>query len=196
MVNSRWGKAARKTIKAASGIGYTAAGFALLAFSSTPSYAIPSPDLVVGSISSISQLIALVSAMVGGGAILVGARAGANASGAARTARIAWRTATIAGLFLAASLAANYYQYSTNAAARQARLEAAILRPTEMTDGKTLDADLKEVSFDEQLHSPLGISTDEVARLLQEQRQGLAGNNVFIDVRENPETVMNKVHAD
>src|SRR5579864_6055078 len=121
MVNSRWGKAARKTIKAASGIGYTAAGFALLAFSSTPSFAIPSPDLVVGSISSISQLIALASAMLGGGAILVGARAGTNGAGAARAARMAWRIAAVAGLFFIASLAANYYQYSTSAAARQAR---------------------------------------------------------------------------
>src|SRR5579864_1595476 len=101
MVNSRWGKAARKTIKAASGIGYTAAGFALLAFSSAPSYAIPSPDLVVGSISSISQLIALVSAMVGGGAVVVGVRARATTAGAARSVRIAWRIAVFAGLFLA-----------------------------------------------------------------------------------------------
>ena len=78
MVNSRWCKAAEKTAKAASGIGYTAATFTLLAFSSTPSYAIPSPDLVVGSISSISQLIALASAMIGGGAVVVGVRAGAT----------------------------------------------------------------------------------------------------------------------
>jgi rhodanese-related sulfurtransferase/membrane protein insertase Oxa1/YidC/SpoIIIJ/phosphohistidine swiveling domain-containing protein len=161
---------------------------AVSGLASTPSYAIPSPDLVVGSISSISQLIALASAMLGGGAILVGARAGTNGAGAARAARMAWRIAAVAGLFFIASLAANYYQYSTSAAARQARLEAAILRPTEMTDGKTLDADLKEVSFDEQLHSPLGVSTDEVGRLLEEKRQGRGGDNVFIDVRENPET--------
>lgn len=155
---------------------------------SAPSYAIPSPDLVVGSISSISQLIALVSAMAGGGAIVVGARASANASGAARSVRIAWRVAVAAGLLVALSLAANFYQYSTGAAERQARLEAAILRPTEMTDGKTLDPELKEVTYDEQLHSPLGISTAEVARLLKEKQQGLASDQVFIDVRENPET--------
>lgn len=155
---------------------------------STPSYAIPSPDLVVGSISSISQLIALASAMIGGGAIVVGARAGANGAGAARSVRIAWRIAGVAGLFLVVSLGANYYQYSTSASTRQARLEAAILRPTITTDGKTLDADLKEVSFDEQQHSPLGISTDEVARLMDEKRRGLATDQVFFDVREKPET--------
>ena len=164
------------------------ASIAASILASTPSYAIPSPDLVVGSISSISQLIALASAMVGGGAIVVGARAGANGAGAARAARIAWRIAAGAGLFLVVSLAANYYQYSSSAAARQARLEAAIQRPTVMSDGKTLDADLKEVSFDEQQHSSLGISTEDVARLMDEKRRGLAGDTVFIDVRENPET--------
>jgi rhodanese-related sulfurtransferase/membrane protein insertase Oxa1/YidC/SpoIIIJ/phosphohistidine swiveling domain-containing protein len=175
--------------KMARALTITAAAFvAASLLASTPSYALPSPDLVVGSISSISQLIALVSAMVGGGAVVVGVRASANASGAARAARIAWRVAAVAGLFLVLSLAANYYQYSTSAADRQTRLEAAIQRPTEMTDGKTLDPDLKEVSYDEQVRSPLGISTEEIARLIEEKGQGLAGDKVFLDVRENAET--------
>ena len=140
---SKGAGAAEKTAKAASGIGYTAATFTFLAFSSTPSYAIPSPDLVVGSISSISQLIALASAMIGGGAVVVGVRAGANGAGSGRAARIAWRVAIAATVLVCVSLAGNYYQYSRQRSDRQTRLQAAILRPTVTTDGRTLDQDLK-----------------------------------------------------
>ena len=188
MVNSRWGNAAKKTVKAASGIGYTAATLTLLALSSTPSYAIPSPDLVVGSISSISQLIALASAMIGGGAVVVGVRAGANASGSGRAARIAWRVAIAAIVLACISLAANYYQYSQQQSDRQTRLEAAILRPTVTTDGRTLDPDLKEASYGDQVRSPRGISTDQMETLLEEKQRGLDSGEVLLDVREPAET--------
>lgn len=163
------------------------AAFASLLFS-TPSYAIPSPDLVVGSISSISQLIALISALVGGGAVVAGARASAGSAGATRAARIAWRTVWVAGGVLAVSLVANYYQYSTYRAERQTRLEAAIQRPTPVSDGHTLDADLKEASYGEQLKSPRGISTDEMQHLLDATQHGLDRNDVLVDVRETAET--------
>ena len=48
---------------------------ALIAFT-RPAFAIPSPELVVGSISSLSQLAALLSALIGGGAIAAGSRSG------------------------------------------------------------------------------------------------------------------------
>jgi rhodanese-related sulfurtransferase/membrane protein insertase Oxa1/YidC/SpoIIIJ/phosphohistidine swiveling domain-containing protein len=162
----------------------------LFLISITPSYAIPSPDLVVGSISSISQLIALISAMVGSGAVVVGVRASANASGSSRSARLAWRTVAAAFVVLTLSLAANYYQYSVARSDGQARLETAIQRPTETMDGKTLDRDLKEASYDDQLHSPRGISTTEMQALLDEKHRGLDDNDVLIDVRENAETTM------
>ena len=188
MVNSRWVKAAKNVTKAASGIGYTAAAFLLLAFSATPSYAIPSPDLVVGSISSISQLIALASAMIGGGAVVVGVRAGANSSGSGRAARIAWRVAIAAIVLTCLSVAGNYYQYSKQHSDRQARLEAAILRPTVTTDGRTLDPDLKETSYSDQARSPRGISTEQMATLLSEKQRGLDPDDVLLDVRETAET--------
>ena len=188
MVNSRWGKSAALIVKAALGSGYTAAGLALLTLSSTPSYAIPSPDLVVGSISSLSQLIALASAMIGGGAVVVGVRAGANSSGSGRAARIAWRVAISASILVCLSLAGNYYQYSKQRSERQTRLEAAILRPTVTTDGHTLDQDLKETSYGDQARSPRGISTEQMATLLSEQQKGLDTNDVLLDVREPAET--------
>jgi rhodanese-related sulfurtransferase/membrane protein insertase Oxa1/YidC/SpoIIIJ/phosphohistidine swiveling domain-containing protein len=186
-MNSRCIQAA----KTACGSGYvTAASVLLLLFSSAPSYAIPSPDLVVGSISSISQLIALISAMIGGGAVVVGARASANSSGASRAVRIAWRTAAVALVVLGLSLTGNYYQYSSAQSERQTRLETAIQRPTETSDGHTLDVDLKEASYDDQLHSPRGISTDDMLRLVEEKERGLHSDEVLLDVREDAEAAM------
>ena len=171
--------------KKAFGVSYvgTASVFLFL-FSSTSSYAIPSPDLVVGSLSSISQLIAIVSAMIGGGAAVAGMRATANG----RANRIVRLIAAGAALFLGLSLAGNYYQYSTQRSERQARLESAITRPTETSDGHTLDPNLKEASYDEQIRSSRGISTDDVERLLKDKERGLSSNEVLIDVRENAET--------
>ena len=91
--------------------------------------------------------------MIGGGAVVVGVRAGANASGSARAARIAWRVALAATVLVCLSLAGNYYQYSRQQSERQTRLEAAILRPTVTTDGRTLDPDLKEAAYRDQLKS-------------------------------------------
>ena len=91
---------------------------------------------------------------------------------------------------LAAALAADFYQYSASQAARQARLESAIVRPTVTSNGQTLDADLKETAYEEQLVSPRGISTDELQRLLGEQQNGLRGSEILVDVREPAETKM------
>jgi rifampicin phosphotransferase len=165
-----------------------AASILLVSLSSSPGYAIPSPDLVVGSISSISQLIALLSAILGGGAAIVGVRATSDPAVANRTTRVAWRVVWIAVALLAASLAANYHQYTTQQADRQARLEAAILRPTITTDGHTLDPNLKEPTYGQQLSSPRGISTSEVERIMKEKQQGLHSDELLLDVRENAET--------
>ncbi len=103
---------------------------------------------------------------------------------------MAWRVVWIAAALLAASLAVNYHQYTTQQAERQIRLEAAILRPTITSDGHTLDANLKEPTYGQQLSSPRGIPTSEVERLVQEKQQGLHDDEVLLDVRENAETAM------
>ena len=167
-----------------------AASALLVILSTTPSYAIPSPDLVVGSISSISQLVALLSAMLGGGAVVVGMRVSSDSRGASRTSRLAWRVVWVSIAFLALSLAANYHQYTTRQVERQSRLEAAILRPTITSDGHTLDPNLKEPTYAQQLSSPRGIPTSEVERLVEEKQQGLHDDEVLLDVRENAETAM------
>lgn len=126
--------------------------------------------------------------MIGGGAVVVGVRAGANASGSGRAARIAWRVAIAATVLVCLSLAGNYYQYSRQQSERQTRLEAAILRPTVTTDGRTLDPDLKEAAYRDQVKSPRGISTEQMETLLDEKQRGLDTNEVLLDVREPAET--------
>src|SRR5690348_365970 len=101
--------------------------------------AIPSPELIVGSFTSISQLFALGSALLGGGAAVATMRMRARGA----PTRTAFAVLVGALLVLAASLGLNVYQYVSYAAAKQARLEATLTRPMPNLGGKSLDADLK-----------------------------------------------------
>jgi rifampicin phosphotransferase len=166
----------------------TLSGFALLT-GTQPSFAIPSPELIVGSISSISQIVALLAAMVGGGAALAGARASTNAQ-STRSARLAWRVVAVAALVLAGSVSANVYQYFAGKAALQDRLEATLTRPTPKLAGQTLDQSLKEASYQDQIASPRGISTADVERLLEAKQRGERNEVEFLDIRESAETEM------
>ncbi|MBN8936568.1 MAG: YidC/Oxa1 family membrane protein insertase [Rhizobiales bacterium] len=129
-------------------------------------YAIPSPELVVGSFVSISQLFALASAVLGGGAAF--------------------------GMFvlLTVSIGINIYQYVTDTNARQARLEGALIRPMPTVDGKSLDPTLKEASYGDQQRSPLGISSGELEKLLEAKAHGERKDTFLLDIRESAETEM------
>src|SRR5580700_4810081 len=83
-------------------------GFLLLGIS--PAFAIPSPELVVGSLSSLSQVASLIFATLGGGAALVGARVAANRVGAKGRSRFLWPFAIGVFVCFAASLWINIYQ--------------------------------------------------------------------------------------
>src|SRR5580704_7750994 len=103
-------------------------GFLLLGIS--PAFAIPSPELLVGSLSSLSQVASLVFAMLGGGAALVGARVVSKRVGAKSGSRMFWPVVVVVLVCLGASVWANIYQYTTEKAARQDRLEETLIRPT------------------------------------------------------------------
>lgn len=151
----------------------------------TPAWAIPSPELVIGSISSVSQLFALVSALLGGGAVAIGARAAVNGRS-----KSAMRVAMVLLALFILSLGFNLYQYHTATSAKQARLEATLIRPAKLKGQKLLDATLKETSFGNQKNHSLGISTEETARLLAETKAGIRDDVVFVDVRETGEHEM------
>lgn len=148
-----------------------------------PAFAIPSPELIVGSISSVSQIVTLLAAMLGGGAAIVGAR---SASFDRKT-RVA--TATLA-LILVGSLAFNAHQWLDRRQERAAHLEATLLRPAQTPGVPKLDPDLKELTYAQQLKHPMGLDTAAAETLLAEAARGEHPDTVFIDVRETAETEM------
>jgi rifampicin phosphotransferase len=170
-------------------IAYLAHFFAIAASTTIPAGAIPSPELVVGSLSSLSQLFTLLTAVLGGGALFAGARA-ARAGATAGRPRIATSVIIGAIVFLGASLLGNWYQYSQTRQDKQARLEATLLRPARTPGMPQLDPTLKELSFPQQLKHPLGVSTDETAEIVVAHERGELKDTVIIDVRESAESMM------
>jgi rhodanese-related sulfurtransferase len=160
---------------------------ALVLVGTGSAFAIPSPELVVGSLSSISQLIALVSALLGGGAAVVGVKAGRGMSGASgKTVKIALGAIAV----LAIALGVLAYLYVDQQNAEKARLEATLTRPLTLIGGKALDPTLVEVSYAEQLRNPRGISTGELEQILFAQQRGEQSDYVLLDIRETAEAEM------
>src|SRR3954462_13952353 len=139
---------------------------ALWLIGTNQAFAIPSPELVVGSFVSLSQLFALASAILGGGAAYATMRVKRRGGSAEMSRGLLY---TSIGLFavLAVSIGVNIYQYVTDANARQERLEATLTRPMPKLAGKSLDATLKEVSYGDQLKHPRGINSEELEKVLE-----------------------------
>jgi hypothetical protein len=162
---------------------------AALVFSvgSTSAFAIPSPELVVGSFSSIAQLTALFSAIVGGAVAVAAMRGRALGRDASR--RLALCAIALL-ILLAASVALNIFLYAREKHERIARLEQTLLRPASTPGGPKLDPKNLELSYAQMLKEPRGISTEETQKLLdaalKDERQDL----LFLDVRETAERDM------
>jgi rifampicin phosphotransferase len=168
--------------------GSVIGSLALLLLGTGQAFAIPSPELVVGSLVSISQLFALGSAVLGGGAAYATMRAHRN--GNARMSRaLLYTTAGLAAV-LVISIGFNVYQYVAEANAKQERLEATLTRPVAKVVGRAADPALREVSYGEQLRHPRGISTNNFERLLQAKARGEHSNTFLLDIREQAETEM------
>src|SRR4051812_5945497 len=178
------------------GAALVTAGFAvaLMLAGAAPAYAIPSPELVVGSLSSISQLIALGSALLGGGAAAFGARALSRGKGPKVS---PWPVRIAFGFMIvfAASAALNTYQYITQRNENQSRLEANLQRPMPNVGGQALDPTLKEVSYGEQLRHPRGISTADLEKVVEAKARGEADDMILLDIRESAETEMGTCRA-
>src|SRR5689334_22123031 len=118
----------------------TFGALALCLLGSAPAFAIPSPELVVGSFVSISQLLALMSAVLGGGAAYATMRARRRGGSAAMSRGLFY---VAAGLFAAMtiSIVVNVWQYVGQSNERQARLESTLLRPSRAPAGLPDDPD-------------------------------------------------------
>ncbi len=162
----------------------------VLCLASTRSaWAIPSPELLIGSISSISQLLTLGAASFGGAAALglgLSARRAGNAKSAQRMIKIA------AGLLVVmlASLAMNVYQYQASSKERQDRLEATLVRPSRDPGAPVADPNLKELNFSQQTRHPRGLGTQETQKLIDDALAGRRSDVVLLDVRESAEAEM------
>src|SRR3954468_22268605 len=165
------------------------ATIALCLLGTGQAFAIPSPELVVGSFVSILQLLALASAVLGGGAAFATMRARRRRGSAEMSRGLIY---TALGLFAAmtVSIGGNIWQYVTDSNARQERLEATLTRPMPKSGGAALDPTLKEVSYAEQLRSPRGISTEEMEKLLEARSRGERQDTILLDIRETAETEM------
>lgn len=150
--------------------------------------AIPSPELVIGSVSSLSQVFAVGFAAVTGTAALIAKRFGFATKTGHRQTRFPVRFITALLLIATVFGALNIWQYRTQQAEELARLQATLVRPAQFDGTQIQDANLKETSFDKQAKSPLGLSTQEAERLLENTDDGQ--KTLFFDVRETGEHQM------
>jgi rhodanese-related sulfurtransferase/membrane protein insertase Oxa1/YidC/SpoIIIJ/phosphohistidine swiveling domain-containing protein len=183
-----WNRAAR-AVDSFSSLSKSATGALIICLAGTGSaFAIPSPELVVGSFTSISQLFALGSALIGGGAAAATMRM--RSRGAKGLARGFFAVTIGALVLLIVSLGLNAYQYLSYKNEKQARLEATLARPMPNFGGRSLDPALKEASYDDQLKNSRGISTEELEDLLAASQRGERPDVMFLDIREAAETEM------
>lgn len=155
-----------------------------------PAFAIPSPELIIGSLSSLSQLLTIGLASVGGVAAvgfgMSARKAGASAKAQRRMSLIAL------GLLAVALISAmgNIHQFRTSSAERQERLEATLTRPSRDPGAPVADPTLREYSFNQQLRHKHGISTADANKLMSEAASGQRSDVFFLDIRETAETEM------
>lgn len=157
-----------------------------LLFHAGPAFAIPSPDLAVNFFASAAQMIGLATMVVGGA--LVGNR-GARRGLKGRNGRAGMPVWIFGGLFLffLVSFAANIFQWAAAKDERNGRLEANLVRPSVEAGESVGDVSLKTLSYSGQMSHPQGITTGELARLLDNAAEtGPDGIN-FIDLREPEE---------
>ncbi|UWQ93474.1 YidC/Oxa1 family membrane protein insertase [Rhodobacteraceae bacterium M382] len=157
-------------------------------FLSTPVAAIPSPELVIGSVSSLSQILTVAIATVSGvGAMLFG-RLGIKPRSSNKTRRVPSSVKWALAVMIAGLIGLNVWQYQTAQQSEQDRLQATLVRPASFSGTKIQDETLKEKRFSAQVEHPLAISTDRAAQLLSTPAG--ESTSLFYDIREAGENEM------
>lgn len=160
--------------------------FVSTTFAPTVALAIPSPELVIGSVSSLSQLFALGAASLSGvGALLLG-RLGIKSrdSGNGYSGKALFFL-TVLCLCLAGM---NMVQYQQNKDDEYARMASTLSRPAQFDGTRINDASLQETAFSQQQKHELGVSTERVQELLNAGQNG--DKPRLFDVRESGEYEM------
>lgn len=146
--------------------------------------AIPSPELIIGSVSSLGQIFAVVFAMISGGLATIAAKLGITKKLGPSSGRF---LVFLLGIVIAL-LALNFYQYTRAQAVLTERMQSTLFRPAQFAGTQIQDADLIETSLDQQGQSQLGISTKDAQVLLDQSKTD--GDIVFLDIRETAEREM------
>ena len=132
---------------------------------SKPVFAIPSPELVIGSVSSISQLFAVGFAIVTGAVAAFGAKFGLKRKKSNVPSKALVNSVIVLAVLFTGSIGYILYQTDQNNREEQARLQQTLVRPAAFTGTKILDETLKETSFTAQRKSDLSITTAEAQEL-------------------------------
>lgn len=161
---------------------------------SDPAFAIPSPDIAVSFFSNMAQLIGLTTVTVGG--LFVSRKLHLRQSGEVSCPRsgrfLKWSLRAAIALLLA-SAALNVLQWADRLDERERRLQANLFRSSTEGGNAVGDVSLKTLPYSEQITHPLGITTDELARLMETARIQDGTEINFIDLREPEEREMGTV---
>jgi rhodanese-related sulfurtransferase/membrane protein insertase Oxa1/YidC/SpoIIIJ/phosphohistidine swiveling domain-containing protein len=166
-------------------------GFSILIISGTfayPAFAIPSPELVIGSVSSLTQLFAVGFAVVSGAIATFGAKFGLKRKQGAVQSKLLINVLVVLALLLTASIGYIIYQKNQTDLNEQARLQSTLTRPASFSGTKILDENLKETSLSAQKVSALSISTADAEKLLNAKSD--TGETILLDIREDAEFAM------
>jgi rhodanese-related sulfurtransferase/membrane protein insertase Oxa1/YidC/SpoIIIJ/phosphohistidine swiveling domain-containing protein len=155
---------------------------------SNPAYAIPSPELIIGSVSSLGQVLAVVFALVSGGLATLGAKLGMKPRSGKQSRTITGKAVFVLLACVLGLLALNFWQFNNAKTKMQTRLQATLVRPAQFSGTKIQDASLKETSFDAQNRSQMGISTQDANQLLDQSATD--PDIIFMDIRETAEREM------
>ena len=164
---------------------------------STPALAIPSPDVVVSFFSNTAQIFGLLTLAVGGAFFSRKPVSRRLRGGGAQAAGFGSRKVlAVLALILVVSAAANILQWSWSADARMERLSANLLRASKEAGKRVGDVSLKTLDYSEQVNHPLGITTDQLDRILQSKGMEPGGSEPvnLIDVRESEEWETGKLN--
>ncbi|MFO0985468.1 MAG: PEP/pyruvate-binding domain-containing protein [Planctomycetota bacterium] len=148
--------------------------FLVLGAWTAPALAIPSPDLVVNSLSVVAQGAGVLVALFGG--LSLAKRRQKGSASRALT--------VLCGLFALLLIGALYLLWQSEAR-NQERLTRALVRSSTQNGEIVHDVDLKELKFSEQIKHPLGLTTDQVQELIRSPNPPLV-----YDVREDEEYAM------
>jgi rifampicin phosphotransferase len=168
--------------------GYTTSLFLIMM--ALPALAIPSPEIVIGAATSLSQLVAFLSAALGGGALLMrGGRSARSIVDMRREHSLRWCLIGLA-VALVISGAGHVYHWERSENTSLGHLQATLLRPSRDAGRPARDPTLKELSYGQQTRHRLGISTADAQLLLDQIQAGHAGDTIVLDVRERAEAEM------